>query len=91
MSNQLTAKQRAADAAQAKLESKVYEHAMIHVRASGPVTRISIECWMLDQTADVNLDNVKYLTKRFIGQALMFEQIEIYDPQATKLSYDARY
>lgn len=50
-------------------DPKVWEHALIHIRASGPVSFGGLKSWLLRQTPGVDASNADQVTREFIAGA----------------------
>lgn len=67
-------------------DPKIWELAIIHLRASGPCSFGGLRHWLLRQSVDVNEDNVDRVTHEFIDGAKERRVISV-DPVYGDIEY----
>lgn len=71
--------------------AKVTEHTLIHIRASGPVTKRSIERYLIEQTPGVDASNADTAAFGVLYHLLSTKQIEVCHPEKYTYAQDQAY
>ncbi len=65
----------------------VRDIAMIHIRASGPVSQRSVRQYLIEQAPGIDARNAERETNRLMRQLIRENVIEVYDPDGRPLTY----